>query len=129
MWGNVANRKEMAVAKSASILVGLVFCTVVCAAPLRAADDDRSGQWPSFRGEGARGIGQGNPPVKWDVTRSDNIKWQTPIEGLGHGGPVVWGNKVYLVTAANGTPQPVKTGVFGDIAPVENEKPFEWKLI
>jgi len=48
---------------------------------------------------------------------------------MGHGGPAVWEDKIFVVTAANGEPQPVRTGVFGDIRPVENEKPFTWKLI
>lgn len=124
---NTSDTKEAAVAKSALLLIGSALLTLA-ASPLLALGD-QSHDWPSFRGPGASGIARANLPDGWDVSRSENIRWRTPVEGLGHGGPAVWGNKVFLVTAANGTPQPVKTGVFGDIAPVENEKPFEWKLL
>src|SRR5579859_1004473 len=83
---------------------------------IRATAQDAKNTWPSFRGPGASGIAHANLPAHWDVSRNENIKWKTPIEGLGHGGPVVWQNKVFLVTAVNPDPQPVKTGVFGDIA-------------
>jgi outer membrane protein assembly factor BamB len=101
--------------------------SLVSAAPLSAAEEALN--WPSFRGLSATGIAEANLPDKWDVAKSENIKWQTPVEGLGHGGPIVWNNKIFVVTAVNGDPQPVKTGVFGDIRPVENEKPFQWKLL
>jgi outer membrane protein assembly factor BamB len=106
----------------------LIF-TVVFATALPAPAQDTSTNWPSFRGPGASGLAHANLPAHWDVAKNENIKWKTPIPGLGHGGPIVWQNRIYLVTAASPDPQPVKTGVFGDIAPVENEKPFEWKVL
>lgn len=99
------------------------------AAPVRSAPEGQTVNWPEFRGPDGSGVAIAKLPEKWDVARGENVKWQTPIEGLGHGSPVVCDGKVFLVTAVNGTPQPVKTGIFGDIAPVENEKPFEWKLV
>ncbi|HSZ59086.1 MAG TPA: PQQ-binding-like beta-propeller repeat protein [Tepidisphaeraceae bacterium] len=111
----------------AAVLLGALLISFVFPLPLHAADE--SGNWPSFRGPGAAGIAKANLPDTWDVGRGQNIKWQASIEGLGHGGPVVWGGRIFVVTAVNGEPQPVKTGVFGDIRPVEDEKPFEWKLL
>lgn len=116
-------------ANARAFLVATAICTLVSSPPRFASAQGSQPNWPSFRGEGASGIGAGNPPVKFDVERSENIKWRTPVEGLGHGGPVVWGSRVYIVTAAGASPQPVKTGVFGDIAPVQNEKTFDWKLL
>lgn len=110
-----------------SILVGAVLAGLCLAFSLRA--DEESGNWPGFRGAGAGGIAKASLPDKWDVARGENVKWETPIDGLGHGGPILWGNRIFVVTAVNGEPQPVKTGVFGDIQPVEGEKPFEWKLL
>ena len=35
------------------------------------------------------------------------IRWQTPIPGLGHSCPVVWGDRVFLTTAvSSGQPEP-----------------------
>jgi outer membrane protein assembly factor BamB len=55
--------------------------------------------WPSFRGTEAAGIGSGAPPVEWDTASGRNVAWKTPIPGLGHSSPVVWGDVVYVTTA------------------------------
>jgi hypothetical protein len=107
----------------AVFLVGVLLINVVSTSTHGAADE--SVNWSSFRGPGASGIARAKLPDQWDVGKTENIKWQTPIEGLGHGSPIVWDKKIFVVTAVNGDPQPVKTGVFGDIRPVENEKAFE----
>lgn len=120
--------KETAVTRSAVIVVCAFVLSTVCSSGLNASADDPS-NWPSFRGPGAGGVAQADLPEKWDLTSSSNVRWRRPIEGLGHGGPAVWGNQVFILTADNGAAQPVKTGVFGDIAPVEGEKPFAWKLL
>lgn len=61
-------------------------------------------QWPSFRGEGGSGVAAvGSPPVTWDVAASRNVAWSTPIPGLAHSSPVVWGDRVFLTTAVNVT--------------------------
>lgn len=114
--------------RSAAIVVCAFVLSTVCPRGLNASADDRS-NWPSFRGPGAGGVARADLPEKWDLTNSSNVRWRCPIEGLGHGGPAVWGNQVFVLTADNGAAQPVKTGVFGDIAPVEGEKPFAWKLL
>ena len=58
--------------------------------------------WPGFRGANASGVGDGqNPPIKWDAANKTNIIWKTHIPGLGHGSPVVWGNKLFVVTAVS----------------------------
>ena len=111
----------------AVFLVVVLLINLAWTSTLSAADE--SVNWSSFRGPGASGFARANLPDKWDLAKVENIKWKTPIEGLGHGGPIVWDKKIFVVTAANGDPQPVKTGVFGDIRPVENEKAFEWKLL
>jgi outer membrane protein assembly factor BamB len=35
--------------------------------------------------------------MKWSAT--ENVRWQTPIPGRGHGSPIVVGDRVYLATA------------------------------
>jgi len=57
--------------------------------------------WPQFRGHGGLGIGSGNPPVEWDVQTGQNVFWKTPIPGLGHSAPIVWGDHVFVTTAVN----------------------------
>ena len=59
--------------------------------------------WPQFRGPNATGVADGqHPPSTWDVKAGTNVRWKTPIPGLGHSCPVVWGDRVFLTTAVEG---------------------------
>ena len=54
---------------------------------------DPSQNWPQFRGAHAQGIAEGTPtPVEWDVDEGKNVAWKTPIPGLAHSSPIVWGD-------------------------------------
>ena len=87
--------------------------------------------WPSFRGVRAGGVADGdNPPVTWDGEKMTNVRWKTPIPGLGHASPVVWGDRVFVATAVGPEKDPVfKPGLYGDVDSVENETTQTWKLI
>ena len=74
------------------------------------------GSWPSFRGPHASGIAEGqNLPDKWDAKTGENILWRTPIPGLAHSSPVVWGNYIYVTSAISTDPKAsFKPGLYGD---------------
>src|ERR1041385_1973071 len=56
--------------------------------------------WPSFRGPNASGVAEGtNPPITWDVEKSQNVLWKTTIPGLSHSSPIVSGNQIFVITA------------------------------
>ena len=58
--------------------------------------------WPSFRGPNASGVAEGtNPPVTWDLDKSQNVLWKTAIPGLSHASPIVWGNNIFVITAVS----------------------------
>jgi outer membrane protein assembly factor BamB len=38
-------------------------------------------------------------PTTWDVPMKRNVRWRTPIPGLSHASPVIWGDRVYVVGA------------------------------
>ena len=60
--------------------------------------------WPSFRGPNGAGVGDGNnPPTAWDAEKSINILWKTPIPGLGHSSPILWGDHVFVTSAVSGS--------------------------
>lgn len=64
------------------------------------------GSWPSFRGPQASGVAEGqNLPDRWDGKTGENILWRTPIPGLAHSSPVVWGNKIFVTTAVSTDPK------------------------
>lgn len=79
----------------AVILAGV--CAVAVAPPAATAQPQR---WPSFRGPDASGVeSAGTPPLTWDVAAGTNVAWSTPIPGLGHSSPVVWGDRVFVTSA------------------------------
>jgi outer membrane protein assembly factor BamB len=49
------------------------------------------------------------------VETGTNILWETPIPGLGHSSPVVWGDKVFVTTAVGEGKEPyLKVGRYGE---------------
>jgi imidazolonepropionase-like amidohydrolase/outer membrane protein assembly factor BamB len=86
--------------------------------------------WPQFRGIGAAGIADGQfPPTAWDAEKSVNIRWKTPIPGLGHSCPVVWGDRVFVTTAVSSDPKSeFKAGLYGDVDPVKDTSVHTWRV-
>lgn len=60
--------------------------------------------WPQWRGPLANGIApDANPPLEWN--ESKNVKWKVAIPGRGTSTPIIWGDRVFILTAiAAGTP-------------------------
>lgn len=86
--------------------------------------------WPSFRGPSASGVVEGFcTPVKWDIERSENIRWKTNIPGLGHSSPAIWGNRIFVTTAVRDEGKSrLKVGMYGDVASEKEENIFSWRL-
>lgn len=78
--------------------------------------------WPSFRGPAASGVADGqHPPLTWDGRTGRNVRWKTPIPGLGHSCPVVWGDRVFLTTAVSGDAKAgIRPGLYGDVDSVND---------
>lgn len=73
------------------VLVCLTFASAACAEPPTNA-------WPQLRGPLATGVSpDGNPPTEWNNTK--NIRWKVAIPGVGSSTPVIWGDKVFVLTA------------------------------
>jgi outer membrane protein assembly factor BamB len=108
---------------------------VVAAAAAAAGDGKKITtplNWPSFRGPDGTGVADGQyPPVRWDVKTSESVRWKTPIPGLGHSCPIVWGDRVFVTTAiSSGEPDPkVRVGNYGDVASVNDTSKHTWQVI
>ena len=66
-----------------------------------AAQDhlDASKQWASWRGPLGTGAAPGSTPaIEWSEEK--NIRWKTTLPGKGHSTPVIWGNRIFLTSAA-----------------------------
>jgi outer membrane protein assembly factor BamB len=75
--------------------------------------------WPAFRGANAAGVGDGQGVVPdWDAATGRNIRWKTPIPGLATSSPIVWGDRVVVVTATSDADTSFRTGLYGDVKPV-----------
>ena len=79
-------------------------CLSLAAVLLLACPTARAGEtaaldnWPQWRGPLADGTApHGDPPLKWDD--KTNVKWKTALPGQGASTPVVWGDKVFVLTA------------------------------
>lgn len=54
--------------------------------------------WPAWRGPHGDGAShESNVPFQWSETQ--NILWKVPIPGVGHASPIVWEDRLFLVTA------------------------------
>lgn len=85
--------------------------------------------WPTFRGPNGSGVAEGSAPTKWDATKNENILWKTPIPGLAHSSPVVWGAKVFITTAVSSDPAAVfRHGLYGDVEPSTDVSKHTWKV-
>ncbi len=100
-------------------------------AVLPKSGEGTSPHWPQFRGSGAAGFAEGHTtPVEWDVATSKNIRWRTPVSGLGHSSPVIWGDRLYITTAISGEKDPeLRVGLYGQITSVEDDTSHEWKVL
>ena len=57
-----------------------------------------AGNWPHWRGPTQNGgSADAKPPVEWNDTK--NVKWKVPIPGRGSGSPVIWEDRVFVVSA------------------------------
>jgi outer membrane protein assembly factor BamB len=54
--------------------------------------------WPQWRGPQMTGVSaSATPPTEW--SESKNVRWKIEIPGRGSASPVIWGDRVYVLTA------------------------------
>lgn len=86
--------------------------------------------WPQFRGSQASGVETNQPlPTTWNMETGKNVRWQTPLPGLAHASPIIWGDRIYVATAASPGNAELKVGLYGDIEPVEETGRNQWRLL
>lgn len=86
--------------------------------------------WPQYRGPSASGVDDSTAlPTTWNVTTGENIRWQTPIPGLAHASPIVWGDRVFVATAVKPGKSELKVGLYGDIDSVNENEVHQWRLL
>lgn len=86
--------------------------------------------WPSFRGLNASGVADGKTtPTNFDAAKNVNLAWKTPIPGLAHSSPVVWGDKVFVTTAISSDAKAeLRVGLYGDVDSAKDVSKHAWKV-
>ena len=65
-------------------------------ADAQPADAER--YWGQWRGPEATGVARhADPPLTWSET--ENVAWKAEVPGRGSASPIVWGDRVFLLTA------------------------------
>ncbi len=81
----------------------LTLVALLLAAPAPAADfaAAAAANWHQWRGPTADGAAppSADPPVEWDAASGKNVRWKAPLPGRGSATPVVWGDRVFVLTA------------------------------
>ena len=77
---------------SGSLLLGIGIC-----------HSTAESNWPTWRGPSAAGTAEGKPPIEWDAKK--NVKWKVAIPGRGMSTPIIWGDKVFVLTAVGTGPK------------------------
>ena len=68
-------------------------------------ESQRAQNWHQWRGPDATGASaDANPPVEW--SEGKNIKWKVEIPGKGSATPIIWNDRIFLLTAVPTGPQP-----------------------
>ncbi len=64
-----------------------------------------AGNWPGWRGPAGVGTtDETDLPLTWDGKKGENVLWKVPLKGTtGHSSPIVWGDRVFITTAARQT--------------------------
>jgi outer membrane protein assembly factor BamB len=75
----------------AALVLALALLSPVAAAQATA-------QWPWWRGPLGNGVSpDGDPPVRW--SEKENVRFKVPIDGDGLATPIVWGDRIYVLSA------------------------------
>lgn len=53
--------------------------------------------WPFYRGPGGNGVAMhADPPVKWNGTTGEGIRWKAQIPKPGNNSPIIWNDQLFL---------------------------------
>jgi outer membrane protein assembly factor BamB len=79
-------------------LAAVVMGTAHPSSALLAANPVAEQFWGQWRGPYANGVSKSaDPPVEWSETK--HIRWKLEIPGRGSSSPVVWGDRLFILTA------------------------------
>lgn len=91
------------VTRSVSVMLPfLAFCGLASAQTVARVDDQlavSNEDWPWWRGPGRLGAAAAGQTMPQSWSDSERVLWETPIDGRGHGSPIVVGENIFLASA------------------------------
>lgn len=80
------------------LCAGAALASGVFLSPVVDAQPGGERFWAQWRGPLATGVSRtATPPTEWSETK--NIRWKVPIPGRSSSSPVIWNDRVFLLTA------------------------------
>ena len=87
---------------SFTVLFISLFFSVVFSSSFARAEN-----WPGWRGPRGDGTSEETDvPTHWDGAKGENIAWKVEVPGTGHASPIVWDDRIFLVTCLEEEPRP-----------------------
>lgn len=102
---------------------------------LAASGASNAQNWPAFRGTGARGVADGFPArTAWNADAMsgdiEGVMWRTPVPGLGHSSPIIFGNRIFLASAvAEAGDAPLSIGRSGKPTAADDHGVQSWVVL
>src|SRR6266852_6537534 len=79
-------------------LITLSACLLVATARAEESSRARLANWHHWRGPLTNGTApQADPPITWN--EKTNIRWKAPLPGRGSASPIIWGYRVFVLSA------------------------------
>ncbi|MFT7679143.1 MAG: outer membrane protein assembly factor BamB [Planctomycetota bacterium] len=107
-------------------------CSGLCTAVQEPVLDQN---WPGFRGAGASGVVEGHElATNWNADVEQGVAagvlWRTPVPGLGHSSPVVWGERVFVCSAiAKSGEAALMLGAGGKPTAADDSQEHSWVVL
>lgn len=81
------------------LIFGLALTSTICLGSRVGGEN-----WPGWRGPRGDGTSlEKTVPLEWDGPTGENIVWKVPVRGKGHSSPIVWKNRIFVVTCVEGS--------------------------
>ncbi len=94
-----ADDQDNSVMKKTILLGSVLLPLLAQAASETTAGGDARQFWPQWRGPLATGVAPlADPPLTW--TETSGVKWKANLPGLGDSTPIIWGDKLFILSAA-----------------------------
>ena len=82
-----------------SIVCRRVLVLIAFAASFWPASRAAAENWPAWRGPRGDGSSEESAvPTRWDGEKNENIAWKVEVPGTGHASPVIWNDRIFLVS-------------------------------